>query len=80
MLIAAAGNTDTCALGELRALDYAVARRGADYRAERPDCTLLASDPLQLLGLACLVERRGADACHPTDAEVAAMLTLDGAG
>jgi hypothetical protein len=39
----------------------------------------MGSDTLQLLALAVLASRRGRNAIRPTDAEVAAMLALDGA-
>jgi hypothetical protein len=48
-------------------------------KAERSAIVLTADDTLQLLGLALLWERRGADATRPTDDEVAAMATLAGA-
>jgi hypothetical protein len=47
------------------------------YLAERHDLTLCADDVLQLLALAILAERRGSAACHPTDAEVQDLLSLE---
>jgi hypothetical protein len=51
----------------------------ACYRAEGANLVLTAADTLQLLGLAVLAERRGNNACQATDAEVEALLLLEGA-
>lgn len=77
--LGAGANTATCALGELQARGYSVTGSGGVMKAERSAIVLTADDTLQLLGLALLWERRGADATRPTDDEVAAMATLAGA-
>jgi hypothetical protein len=78
----AAGNTVAPALAELISMGYIVSRidiiRGPVlYQAENSDMVVKAEDPLQLLGLVVLVERRGSAASQPTSAEVDALLRLD---
>ena len=78
--IAAAGNTLAPALAVIRGMGYQVTREaGGDtvYVAESGACTLKAEDPLTLLGLAKLYEVRGRN-WRPTDAEVSALLALEG--
>jgi hypothetical protein len=63
--IVAAGNTLAPALAELGSLGFSVSRivvSGSSepfLRAEKLGLMLYASDPLELLGLAMLAERRG---------------------
>jgi hypothetical protein len=79
VLIASAGNTMAPALAELRELGFVVSQGPDDsllLQAENGQYRLLAEDMLQLLGLASLAIRRG-EKWAPTDAEVAALLTLE---
>ncbi|MFL6606029.1 MAG: hypothetical protein ACJ8R9_32530 [Steroidobacteraceae bacterium] len=82
--IVAAGNTLAPALAELVSLGFSVSRIAVSgpsepfLRAEKLGLVLDASDPLELLGLAMLAERRGA-AWVPSDDEVDALLKLQGA-
>jgi hypothetical protein len=81
--IVAAGNTLAPALAELVSLGFSVSRIVVSgpsepfLRAEKLGLVLDASDPLELLGLATLAERRGA-AWVPSDDEVDALLKLQG--
>ena len=81
--IVAAGNTLAPALAELVSLGFFVSRIVVPgpsepfLRADKLDLVLDASDPLELLGLAILAERRGA-AWAPSDNEVDALLKLQG--
>ena len=78
MRLDAFANTLAPALAELRSMGFAVKRQGdASYMAERGDLRLCGEDVLQLLALAILSERRGGAACHPTDAEVQDLLSLE---
>jgi hypothetical protein len=82
--IHAAANVLAPALAELSAMGFSVSlgpivAGEQTYRAESATAVVTAADTLQLLGLAVLVSRRGKDASRPTDAEVAALLRLDGA-
>ena len=77
--IAAAGNTSAPALAVLRQLGYTVTREATGqrlFRAENQQCSLIAEDPLLLLGLAKLFEVRGGN-WKPNDAEIAELLALD---
>jgi hypothetical protein len=82
--IVAAGNTLAPALAELRKLGFSVLRLvgsssgDSRFRAEKAGLVLDADDILQLLGLATLAERRGAD-WKPSNSEVADLLALQGA-
>ena len=80
--LTAAGNVFAPALAVLRKLGFKVtllaqASQSAEqlFQAERPGLRLRAEDPLLLLGLAKLIEARGAD-WKPTDAEVEDFLKL----
>jgi len=79
--IAAAANTLAPAYSELLKLGFEVAqistsRTGpAILRATRAGLMLEAEDTLQLLGLATLAERRGAN-WEPSDGEVDAFLRM----
>ena len=77
--LSAAGNTLAPALAVLRRMGYVVSRDGDGYRAERAARQLLADDPLALLGLAALLDERGAS-WQPTDEEVDALLKLESKG
>jgi hypothetical protein len=78
MRLDAFANTLAPALAELRSMGFGVKKQDdASYRAERQDLTLCADDVLQLLALAILGECRGGAACHPTDAEVQDLLSLE---
>jgi hypothetical protein len=76
--IASAGNVLPSALASLRALGFVVTVAGESrlMRAEGPSCTLIAEDPLALLGLAKLHELRGSE-WRPTDEELEAFLALE---
>jgi hypothetical protein len=79
--IVAAGNTLAPALAELVSLGFSVSRvvisaPGESFlRAEKSGVVLDAGDPLELLGLAMLAERRGAE-WAPSDVRVDALLKL----
>jgi hypothetical protein len=79
--VASAGNTLAPALAVLRELGFEVTRTGDGetelYRAENGACRLFAEDPLMLLGLATMVQHRGA-CWQPTDPEIEALLELSG--
>lgn len=77
-VIASAGNLLPAALSSLRALGYTVsiANNGRLCKAESAECTFMAEDPLQLLGIVKLHEARG-NAWAPSDAEVEDYLALD---
>jgi hypothetical protein len=81
--IVAAGNTLAPALAELRKLGFSVSAVAASasgealFRAEKVGVVLDARDTLELLGLASLAERRGAN-WAPSDFEVGALLDLHG--
>lgn len=80
LTVAAAGNMWAPALAVLCAKGYSVQpdhHQPGTLRATCGETTLLADDPLALLGLAAIVDARGA-AWHPTDSEVAALLALEG--
>lgn len=80
LTLAVAGNTLAPALAVLGAKGYSVQpdhHHPGSLRATCGEITLLADDPLALLGLAAIVEARG-PAWHPTDSEVAALLALEG--
>lgn len=75
-----AGNTAAPALGVLLSKGFVVSRSAAlpgNFEARRDHIRLCAEDPETLLGLAALVEARGAD-WRPTDAEVDALIALEG--
>jgi hypothetical protein len=82
--IVAAGNTLAPALAELTKLGFSVFAVVASvsgesfFRAQKVDLILDASDTLELLGLATLVDRRGTD-WAPSDSEVEALLDLHSA-
>ena len=80
--LAAAGNVLAPALAVLRKLGFKVTllvqgNQSAEqvFQAEKPGLRLRAEDPLLLLGLAKLVETRGAD-WKPTEEEVEDFLQL----
>jgi hypothetical protein len=80
----AAANALAPALAELQRMGFEVSHAPnilgeACYRAEGTNLVLTAADTLQLLGLAVLAQRRGNNACQATDAEVEALLLLEGA-
>jgi hypothetical protein len=77
--LASAGNVLPAALASLRALGYVVTftNNGRLCKAESAGCTLVAEDPLLLLGLVKLHEVRG-NKWQPTDAEVQEYLLFDG--
>jgi hypothetical protein len=81
--IAAAGNTLAPALAELIKLGFSVSALAVSasgeslFRAEKVGVVLDARDTLELLGLATLAERRGAD-WAPSNSEVKALLDLHG--
>lgn len=78
--IIAAGNTLAPALAVLRGMGYEVTREsGGDrsYVAVNRFCSLIAEDPVTLLGLAKIYEVRG-NSWRPTDSEVSAFLALEG--
>jgi hypothetical protein len=81
--ISSAGNTQAPALAILRELSYSVTRipsaSGEDslLQASRGSSTLVAEDPLSLLGLAAIEKHRGLN-WQPTDAEVISLLSLLG--
>ena len=81
--IVAAGNTLAPALSELITLGFSVSRLPAPaqgepiFRAVKGGVILEAPDTVALLGLAVLAERRGAK-WEPNDAEVAALINLEG--
>jgi hypothetical protein len=76
--IASAGNVLSSALASLRTLGFVVtvASDSQLLRAEGPSCTLIAEDPLALLGLAKLYELRGSE-WRPTDEELEAFLAFE---
>jgi hypothetical protein len=79
-----AGNVFAPALAELNAMGFRVSPGPTvsgerTYRAEGASAVLTAPDTLQLLALAILASRRGNNATRPSDAEVAALMALDGA-
>lgn len=76
--IASAGNTLAAALAALKQLGYSVSQLPGDprlFQAENESFSLLAEDPLLLLGLAGIAQCRGAN-WQPSDSEVAQLLTL----
>ncbi|RZI59647.1 MAG: hypothetical protein EOP37_10745 [Rubrivivax sp.] len=75
--LVAAANTSAPALATLHRKGYTVSRVGDEYRAERADRCLSADDPLQLLGLAAILDERGKD-WQPSDDEIQALLELEG--
>jgi|KBSMisStandDraft_5_1062788.scaffolds.fasta_scaffold350001_2 hypothetical protein len=79
-----AGNVFAPALAELNAMGFRVSPGPTvagerTYRAEGAAAVVTAPDTLQLLALAVLASRRGTNATRPSDAEIAALLALDGA-
>lgn len=76
-VIASAGNVMPAAFAALRALGYAVAltSNGRLCKAENGSLTLIAEDPVLLLGLAKLQEVRGNE-WQATEAEVEAYLSF----
>ncbi|WP_457351578.1 hypothetical protein [Roseateles sp. P5_D6] len=74
--LAAASNTLAPALAVLVRKGYVVSREGDGYRADSSTRQLQADDPLQLLGLAAMLDERGAS-WQPTDEEVEAILQLE---
>lgn len=78
-VIASAGNVLPAALAALRTLGYVVTRTSDERlcKAENENLTLVAEDPLLLLGLAKLHEVRG-ERLLPIDIEVDAFLSFDG--
>ncbi len=79
-IIASAGNVLPAAFAALRALGYVVTytNNGGLCKAENEHFTLIAEDPLLLLGLAKLHEVRGSE-WHPTDSQVEEYLSFDAA-
>ncbi len=77
-VIASAGNVLPAAFAALRALGYAVTltSNGRLCKAEKESLTLMAEDPLLLLGLAKLHEVRGNE-WHPTESQVEEYLPFD---
>ena len=77
-IIASAGNVLPAAFHALRTLGYAVTltNNGRLCKAESAGVTLIAEDPLLLLGLAKLHEVRGRE-WHPTDSQVEEYLSFD---
>ena len=69
--ISSAGNTLSSAYSALMEMGYAVSvsTDGKSFRGQKAGCTLIADDPLTMLGLAKLYELRGEN-WRPTDAEV----------
>ena len=75
--VAAAATVSPAALAVLRDLGFSISHVDAHLlQATKSGCRLLAEDPILLLGLAKLVEQRGAG-WRPTDAEVAAAVEFD---
>jgi hypothetical protein len=74
--LAAAANTMAPALAVLCRKGYVVTRQGYTYRADSGARSLLADDPLQLLGLAALLDERG-ESWQSTDEEIDALIALD---
>jgi hypothetical protein len=62
-ILAGAGNVEVVCVLALRSQGFTVSRKviegHEEWRAERPDLVLIAADPVGLLGLASLRERRG---------------------
>lgn len=80
IVVAAAGNVLPAALAALRKMGFSVTRLEANLlEASKPGYRFLADEPIVLLGLAKLVEERGAE-WRPTDAEVDAALEFEGTG
>ena len=77
-VIASAGNVLPAAFAALRALGYVVTltNNGRLCKAENESFTLVAEDPLLLLGLAKLHEVRGRE-WHPTDSQIEEYLSFD---
>ena len=74
--LAAAGNVEAPANLVLVAKGYCVVRRDGEseeWRADKEGVQLVGGSPLELLGLACLLDVRGA-AWRASDAEIAAFL------
>lgn len=72
--IANAGNTFVPAVLALRAAGYIVTRTTRDrWHAARPGLTLIADDPVELLGLAAMRDARGSD-WRATDREIDSVL------
>ena len=82
LFISSEANTLAPARAELLKLGFSVTRVPSSqgisgmYRGERSQVVLQGDDVLQLLALATLVERRGAN-WQPTDAEVTAFVEFD---
>lgn len=76
-----AANTLFPAVLALRDMGFDVTRaagpRDEEWTAERGSDHLIAGDPLRLLGLACLLDRRGYD-WRATDAQIAQLLVQYG--
>ena len=77
-VIASAGNVLPAAFAALRALGYVITltNNGRLCKAENESLTLVAEDPLLLLGLAKLHEVRGRE-WHPTDSQIEEYLSFD---
>ena len=75
--IAAAGNVLAPALAEIVAAGYIVTADGSQWEASSKAVTLVAPDPLSLLGLVKLYDARGSN-WAPSGSEVEALLALDG--
>ena len=77
-VIASAGNVQPAALATLRALGYVVTltNNGRMCTAENDSLTLVAEDPLLLLGLAKLYEVRGRE-WHASESQVDEYLSFD---
>ena len=77
-VIASAGNVLPAALATLRALGYVVTltNNGRMCTAENDNLTLVAEDPLLLLGLAKLYELRGKE-WHASESQVDEYLSFD---
>lgn len=79
VVIAAAGNVMAPVLAALKALGYVVSRvpgSAALLKAESTEASLVAEDPLLLLGLAQLVQVRGAS-WQASDEELDAFLAFE---
>ena len=70
-VISSAANTAASAYATLKQMGYvvSVSEDGKFWRGQRADCSLVAEDPLTMLGLAKLYELRPKN-WRPSDAEV----------
>jgi hypothetical protein len=78
VVIAAAGNVLPAALESLRALGYSVSvtESGGLCKAQKGNVSLIAEEPLMLLGLVKLYEVRGAQ-WHPSEEEQNRFLSFE---